>query len=170
MFIDVKDNFLSDEDLMTAKERIESLPWRFGQASKPNTPMFWLIDLKDEYFFTHVILKKINEKYCRNFELLRISANGQTYGLDGTFHQDDTSEDAYTFLLYLSDITPENVDVIGGFTQFRTNEQILNVEPYINRGVLFNSKIHHRGMAPSRESYILRISIAYKLIEKKNVM
>ena len=64
---------------------------------------------------------------------------------------------------YISDINRENIDKIGGYTQFKLENYIMNIEPIFNRSVLFKSNIVHRGLAPSRDSDILRVSVAFKL-------
>ena len=93
----------------------------------------------------------------------QVYANGQTYGQDGGFHIDDDRDGHYTFILYLSDIRPENVNTIGGYTEFKFKNGVHAIEPILNRGVFFDSKLLHRGLAPSRGSNILRISVAFKI-------
>ena len=92
-------------------------------------------------------------------------ANGQTFGQDGSFHQDHLDDNAYTLLIYISDITEENVENIGGFTHFKRDGKIINVEPYKKRGLFFKSNLFHRGMAPYRLSDLLRVTLAIKVVE-----
>ena len=65
------------------------------------------------------LFEKIKETYGMNFELLRITANGSMQGSDGGYHTDDSIDNTFTFLLYLSDINEYNVDDVGGHTLFR---------------------------------------------------
>lgn len=163
--IDIFDNFLNESELEQFLNAILSVNWKYSGRSSDNTPRFWNADLSRELFLTTNIFSKIQEKTKRRFKLERVYANGQTYGQDGSFHIDDTRDNTYTFILYASSILPSNVDIVGGFTQFKMDKTILNVEPYINRGVFFDSRIYHRGLAPTRYTDTLRISVAFKLVE-----
>ena len=163
--IHIHENFLSSDEFTKVLEVIHNNGWKHGGKSLGNSPRFWLMDLIKNPLFTSDIFEKIQITMNKKFKLSRVYANGQTYGQDGVFHIDDDRDDTYTFMIYISPITPDNVDFIGGFTQFKIDNSIVNVEPYMNRSVFFKSSIVHRGLAPSRETDLLRISIAFKLID-----
>jgi len=157
------DNFLYSNDLKKAISIVSTLKWEFNGTSNLNGSTFWNTDLMHVSFFSEDVFKKIQTRFDKNFKLLRVYANGQTYGQDGGFHIDDDRDDCFTFILYLSDIRPENVNVIGGYTEFKFKNGVHSIEPILNRCVLFDSKLLHRGLAPSRGSNILIISVAFKL-------
>ena len=161
----IYENFLKDDELETAMDIMKDVNWKYTNMTRPNTPRFWIADLYDEPFFRDIIFGKIQEKTGRKFELNRVYANGQTFAQDGSYHTDHKDEGMCTFILYLSLINRDNIDIINGYTQFKINNKVINVEPYLNRGILFNSNIVHRGLAPSRNTDILRVSVAFKLKE-----
>ena len=176
--IQVYDNFLSSEELQYIQNvTINANGWKFGQGSNSDDTVtkipFWKLDLHRDAFFTKYLTEKIENVTKKRLQVARVYANGQTYGQDGMFHRDIRKEeeiikakDYYTFIIYTSDITPDNVALYGGYTIFKENEKIKCVEPIQGRGVLFNSRILHAGMGPSRAYKDLRVSIAFKLIEK----
>ena len=165
--IKVYDDFLAVHELEYARDIIESGSWTFTRNSYDGGTTFWEQKLLDNKFFHDYITQKIKKLTNRNFKIYDVTANGQTYGLDGDFHQDSTREDDYTFLLYIGDITKENVRKCRGYTLFKTGEIVKSIEPIDNRGVLFDSRIEHVGLGPSRAYYGLRVSVAYKLKEVK---
>jgi hypothetical protein len=163
--IKIFEKFLNDNELETVLNIIKDVNWKYTNMTRPNTPRFWIADLYEEPFFRDIIFKKIQEKTGKSFELNRVYANGQTFAQDGSYHTDHTDEGMYTFILYTSAINTDNIDVVNGYTQFKINNKVINVEPYLNRGVLFKSNILHRGLAPSRHTDFLRVSVAFKLKE-----
>ena len=65
---------------------------------------------------------------------------------------------------FLSAKVLQRIQETGGHTLFRdsNDKKIIAVEPLLNRGVLFDSKLEHRGLSPYRNSNVFRIAIAYK--------
>jgi len=165
--IQVVDNFLSTEELNKVLHKSENFHWRYGHSSTVNSIKFWHCNLGNDEFFTTHILKKIEGCFKQRFIIDRVYANGQTYGMDGAYHTDDDDDDAYTFLMYVSDITQKNINTDDGHTLFKKDDRIVCIEPILNRGVLFKSNILHKGMSPSRSANMLRITIAFKLKEIK---
>jgi len=164
--IKIYENFLGDDELELAQKIIEDVNWKYTNKTRVDTPRFWIADLHDEPLFKNTILEKIEDKIGKKFELKRVYANGQTFAQDGSYHTDHMDEGVYTFILYLSAINRDNIDIVNGFTQFKINNKVINVEPYLNRGVFFRASIIHRGLAPSRHTDFLRVSVAFKLKEK----
>ncbi len=93
----------------------------------------------------------------RCFRLFRVYANFQTAGQNGVFHLDDASPGTFTFILYLNSFGK------GGETEFKSQDGIVVQKPIRNLGVLFDSRIEHRGKAPIGDG--TRITIAWKLEE-----
>jgi hypothetical protein len=159
------EEFLTIEDLYEIKGILEKSKWVHNNCSdkESHTTIFWNIILKDK-IFEDKILKKLEKYVDKKFEVTQVKINGQTYGLDGNWHRDNDDEGMYTFLIYASSIDPYNIEKIGGYTCFNINNQVIRVEPYQKRAVLFDSRIEHKGLAPLTKN-ILRISIAFKLKE-----
>lgn len=166
--IQVVDNFLTDNDIQKVIESSRDFKWQFGKTSlKCRGFKFWDCVLNDDDLFKTYIFEKIEEYFKKKFTIRRIYANGQTYGQEGDYHVDNNEDVDYTCLLYIGDITHQDVHLVDGYTLFKQGEKVTCIEPICNRCVLFKSNIFHKGMAPSRKSNVLRISIIYKLKEIK---
>ena len=168
--IQIIDNFLSEKELQEALDIIEKTKWVYGNHSGkdgeiPTGGIFWYGLIDENSLFYEVILNKIRNIFKKNFKLLSIHVNGQTYAQDGDFHVDYSKDNAYTCLIYLSDITHKNIDDIGGYTLIKTKNGTVCIEPFLNRLLLFKSNLMHRGLAPSRYSDTLRVSIAFRFLE-----
>jgi hypothetical protein len=156
-----KDVF-SQEDLEKIDEYIISPNWGFGHWSNENFPdkIFWSLNLSNIQYFNDYLFSIITKITNRNWEIDRIYANGQTYGLDGAFHTD--SDHGYTFLYYWN--KEWNLSWAGNtiFVDENTN-QMESICPRPNSAILFPGNILHYGQSPSRDFYGLRVTIAYKL-------
>lgn len=168
--INIYDNFLSNEDLQKCNEYVFGSNWFYGHSSSSstgfNTP-FWHMDLIKYDFFTDYLKNKIEKKLNKTFKLNRVYANGQTYGQDGSFHQDDTKVNTTTFCIYVTPL-PSNNDDLNGYLYIKipnNNKYIACVEPLYNRGVSFPSYYYHKGGAFNRYFQNMRICIAFKLEE-----
>jgi hypothetical protein len=166
--IKIVDDFLNKDDLQLLTSIISSKKWEYGHASDGremvNTP-FWSMDLKQETFFDEYIKDKIESYFSTKFQVNRVYANGQTYGQNGSYHIDDTSENTFTFCLYTHNIKNTGIETAGGHLYIKVpNEKIISaIEPYCNRGVLFPSNYYHKGCAFNRYITSMRICIAWKL-------
>ena len=166
--IKIYDDFLSENEIQNCKKIISDNKWIFGHTSNTidiSIP-FWYMDLFDNKFLNEVITAKIENITNKKFKINRLYANGQTYGQDGSFHQDDISETSYTFCLYFTEFSNELIDLIGGNIQFKIpnlKDFIININPLFNRGILFPSYYFHRGTSFTRYVPDLRICIAWKL-------
>lgn len=175
--VEIYDNFLTLEELEKCQEVVSRPAWKYGQYSQasPISTPFWMMTLTDDVFFNTYLLSKIEARTNKKFTIIRVYANGQTFGQDGTYHQDDVSDDTYTFCVYINkNITHETIDNIGGEFIFKipiTTEKLKSehafsriiVEPIYNRGIIFPSYFFHKGLAFNRYNKGLRISIAWKL-------
>lgn len=173
--IHVFDDFLTTEELDKCEKVLKCPAWTFGQMSNSShfsTP-FWIMMLSDDTFFNTQLLSKIQNKTGKMFTLIRVYANGQTFGQDGTFHTDSLLDDDYTFCIYINkQITHKTVDNIGGEIVFKLPNSNTGsdspfsrvmIEPIYNRVILFPSNFFHKGLAFNRYSKELRVSIAWKL-------
>lgn len=168
--INIYDNFLSNEDLSKCNEYINDGTWKYGHTSSSstgfNTP-FWHMDLMKHDFFTKYLKDKIEKKLNKQFKLNRVYANGQTYGQDGSFHQDDLKITSTTVCIYMTPL-PSNNDDLNGYLYIKVPNNtkcITAIEPLYNRGVSFPSHYFHKGQAFNRYFQNMRICIAFKLEE-----
>jgi hypothetical protein len=155
-------NFLNEKEFNEAiNKTLNSDKWQFGHSSTENGFKFWHIDLSNDAFFNIQLFNKIKEYLKLDFELLRIYANGQTYGLCGSVHLDSNESQYKTFLIY---VNPTWDISWGGNTIFYYNENVVetvNIVP--NLAVFFDSNIYHVGLEPTRHCKELRVTIAFKL-------
>jgi|LakMenE18May11ns_1017448.scaffolds.fasta_scaffold9942043_5 hypothetical protein len=156
------ENIFSQKDFEEIHKYILSPNWAFGHYSDENSAhkMFWNLDLSNIQYFNDYLFSVITQITNRNWKIERIYANGQTYGLDGSFHID--SDNGYTFLYYCN--REWNPSWAGNtiFIDENTN-QIESICPKPNHAILFPGNILHYGQSPSRDFYGLRVTIAYKL-------
>ena len=154
-------NFLDVTRFATAQDlTFRSSSWAFRGSSNGGPPKFWMLELSNNQFFIDMVQPLLREK---GLKIIRIYANGQSFGQDGEFHQDDSTPDSWTLLLYLNDIKEEEIDNWGGGTQFKMENAIENQYPIPNMAILFRSDIWHRGLAPSRTVGDIRVTVTWKL-------
>lgn len=154
-----------DENHQKIVEDVLSPKWAFGHRSNPhkkNYP-FWVLELKDNPFYTEYLLNIIQEKTQQEYELYDVYANGHTFGTMGDFHIDWLDSGGSTFLYYANDNwKPEWC----GKTIFNVNGDI-QYQPLIPRtAILFPGNIPHMSEGVSRAFDGLRVTIAWKLILK----
>jgi hypothetical protein len=166
--IKIIDNFLNNDDLQLLESIISSKSWDFGNVSKGRekieTP-FWSMNLNNEIFFSKYIKEKIEGVFKKKFHLKRVYANGQTYGQNGSYHQDDRGEDTITFCFYIHDIDNTDIESAGGnlYIKIPNEKMVFAIEPFFNRGVLFPSTYFHKGFAFNRYIKSMRICITWKM-------
>jgi len=165
--IDMAQDFLLEGEAKQVVEKtINGRGWHFGQFSS-NDPQvknfpFWMLTLDHDPFFTGTMFAHIQQTFRKKFTLERVYANGQTYGLPGSFHQDSQSALSYTFLYYAN---PEWNPMWGGETMIQTPDRgIVAVTPMFNSGVLFPGDWWHMGKEPTRHFEGLRVTVAFKLL------
>ena len=169
----IKDDFLNKDELNTALSIINKNNWSFGnysiQQNNYEIP-FWSIDLMENEFLSIYVKEIIEKTFSKKFKLDRLYANGQTYGQDGIYHKDSFQEGSYTFVLYLTNIADEFIEMAGGNILFKLPDYKYNIcyEPVYNRGILFPSNYLHKSTSFTRFIIDLRISIAWKFIECSN--
>jgi Rps23 Pro-64 3,4-dihydroxylase Tpa1-like proline 4-hydroxylase len=162
--IDKFNNFLSVPDFNRVSSFLsENSNWTLSGKSNDTTPKFWYLGLSSDTFFTDYLFRKICELCKVDFKLKRVYANGQTFGQNGAFHQDDTEPNTFTFLLYVNSIEDGDLEHWGGETQFKTDEGFMSYVPVTNSALLFDSRLWHRGIGPSRRVDGMRITVAWKL-------
>ena len=173
--ITILDNFINDEELEEARKFIYTnkvQDWFFHTTDKCDKKSILdvshggvelvhrsIVTPSAEKFITR-IQNKIEKCINKKLNLWRVYLNRQVCGQDVPFHTDDIKYHAYTLLIYIGDITPENYDKAGGDLEFK-NKENTRVEPFTQRAVLFRGCIPHRVYAPLLQG-VTRISFAFK--------
>lgn len=159
-------NFLTVQEFKKVQDIINETPWVYKGMSVDNGTKFSFMNLiGNSYFYEHLGLK-IAKTISMNLKLNRVYANGQVFGQNGSFHQDDENENALTAVLYMNEIQDSAIDEWGGETQFKFQDNIVACQPVTNTLVVFKSNIFHRGMAPSRFVSDMRVTIAWKFLKE----
>lgn len=164
-------NVLSeDEANYVISQTLCNNKWNFSGYSTTNDSgyTFWNMNLIEDAFFTETFLKKIEELTDKKFEIERVYANGQTYGLPGNIHSDideDTyaSELYYTFVYYVNPLWDLNW---GGQTIIINEDGTVDSVLFNpNAAIIFPSILKHFGSEPTRQCKDLRVTVAFKLKE-----
>jgi hypothetical protein len=156
-------NVLSVIEFKKVQEFIAQGKWTTGGNSGTQSLVnFLYMDLIESDFFRKYLKDKICTLIGRDAKLDRVYANGQYHGLDGSFHQDSKEDGTWTFLLYLTEIEPDQLDEFHGTTEIRRGDRIVAFQPETNSAIMFPSQRWHRGRSPSRFFPGLRITIAWK--------
>ena len=165
----VYDNFFTESELIRIENIIKSNNWEWGHRSFDNfdSTIFWTMNLSKEDYFNDYLKTILEKHFSKKFKVLRLYANGQTYGQDGVYHADSDDPTHYTVCLYLTKIDKEFVDSAGGYITFKIPEEKFNLsfEPLYNRIIMFPSNYFHKGSAFSRFFTDIRICVAWKLQE-----
>jgi Rps23 Pro-64 3,4-dihydroxylase Tpa1-like proline 4-hydroxylase len=159
-------NFLSVVDFGKVKSILQEGHWDLRGKSFDNGLEFWFMDLSGNPYFSEYLNRKISETSNLKLKLMRVYANGQTFGQNGSFHQDSEDENAVTAVLYMNEIDESVLDEWGGETQFKFNDSIVSNQPLANSLIVFKSNIFHRGLAPSRFCPDMRVTIAWKFMRE----
>lgn len=126
---------------------------------------FWRIELDKEPFFSVYLSSNIEKYFNKKLHLLRIYAVSQTYQQNSNFHDDEPEKNYYTFCYYINNILIEDDGLF--YIKIPNEPCILNIEPIMNRLVIFPSYYKHKGSAYNNSNKNLRICIAwkYKILE-----
>jgi hypothetical protein len=196
--ITIFENFINDEELEEARQFIgeqslnldnkvydENHPsinrkWFFNEGDNAYKKILvdfrpereWDYDMENIIISAKKFILKIKNRIdkCTNttFDLQRVYLNRQVCGQDVTLHIDDNTPNAYTLLIYIGDITPENYDKAGGDLELKTKKNI-RIEPFTKRAVLFKGYIPHQAYAPLVPG-LIRISFAFKIVNPLEVL
>lgn len=160
-------NILSKDEYNKCKSIINSSKWEYGHASTKNSIYkFWILNLSNDIFFNTIFFQKIKKITKNNFEIIKIHANGHTFGQEGDWHTDSLGENEWTFLYYFN----EGDSSCIGETYFIDDEKNTKSSiPIHNSAVLFKSNILHKGSSPKITFNDLRITIAFKLKKIENI-
>jgi len=167
--IQVYTNLLQTPELINQCDSIlRGFGWKFGfksdvgdESYQSNIP-FWKLPLDEEPFFTSILFDILKERTDKDFELLEVYCNGQTYGQDGHPHIDNVHGETHTFLYYAN----QNWNLTwGGQTVFLVNGNRIGIDPRPNTAILFTTDLMHYGEAYNQFCRDLRMTVCYKLRE-----
>ena len=128
---------------------------------------FWKIELENEPLFNSYLSSSIEKYFNKKLHLLRIYAVSQTYQQNSNYHYDEPEKGYYTFCYYINN-NYEKIEDDGLFyIKIPNQTHILNIEPIMNRLVMFPSYYRHKGSSYNNSNDNLRICIAwkYKILE-----
>jgi hypothetical protein len=134
-------------------------------TNNTNDCPFWRIELDKESFFSTYLSSNIEKYFNKKLHLLRIYAVSQTYQQNSNFHDDEPENDCYTFCYYINNVSIEDDGLF--YIKIPNENYILNIEPVMNRLIIFPSYYRHKGSAYNNLNNQLRICIAwkYKILE-----
>lgn len=168
------DEVFTKEDFIKINDAMKKPAWAYGNISNPespSTPFFYMPNLEDDEFYSKYLLEIICSTAGKEYTVKEVYANGHIFGTQGSIHQDSQEDDDYTFLLY-SNLVFNKVHKWkpewGGKTIFFYGKDkcVYNL-PKPNTGVLFPAKMPHYAESTTRHFQGLRITVAWKLSQKK---
>jgi hypothetical protein len=167
--IHVVDNFLSNTEFNKIIDILNTKFWKYGHGSGNREIIvnrFFSTTNVEDFFQIH-ILHKIEAQFSKKFQINRHYMHIQTFGQDGGYHIDNNFQNAWTFCLYITEVTHDILENNGGEFLIRIPQEnfILSIETQNNTGLLFPSNYLHKGMAYHRYIPNYRLCITWKLIE-----
>lgn len=165
--IHILDNFLQKEELETISTKLSTKKWVFGHTSVKKTTPFWAMELINDAYFTEYLKEIIEKTFSKKFRIIRVYANGQTPGQDGSFHTDSEDPNTFTACFYTNNVSFEDNKNTGGNLVIKLPEKKydISIEPRNNRLVLFPSNYLHRGLSFHFDIKEMRICIAWKMVD-----
>ena len=183
MSIQVINEILDGELMEKIVKYAEGIEWKYGAKTTYNGIPFWHKKIKDYYKKIDVtkwndedifnqVLDTVELRYKKKFDRdhfdFQIYFDARTILQDSDYHNDILSDEdeRFTFMLYCTREITEDTCHISGYTNFKSKNGIICVEPLCNRGVLFKSGMEHRCNAPVTPD-MLRVTLVFKLKEIK---
>ena len=183
MNLQVIDNFLDYDDFILLQNELGYCGWRLenystGLQRSQKKDQFWIkvpasgshpgdfynnSALLNDPFYQYLgdkvkwKLRRITGHY--RLKLDQININGQSFGQDGWVHH-DRPDDRHLGLLLFASPTWDR-DWGGEFVVYDIFDRPTYVNNIPNRAVLFPPNVDHRGVAPSRKSTALRVTMVF---------
>lgn len=163
------DGFLSPTEIEYITNFIEKSQWGYGHTSgyreTITNPFFSRMEL--DKFFNETLFEKIKKMTKKNLVLNRNYTHIQMFGQDGGYHQDDQDPNAYTFCIWIPNLTEKELErAQGEFLIKPPNEKfVASIDIILNRGVFFPATYLHKGMAYNRLFHQKRCCITWKMKE-----
>jgi hypothetical protein len=136
---------------------LHCLPHIYGHSSDSGegAQRFYRVEFGEENFHIKYMCRKLNREVLKhNCQFIRVYANVQFKGMDGSFHLDDGD----LTVLYM--VTP----TLKGSGQFEyiDGDSVKKIDFVQNRLVWFSgSELKHRGMSPNMDSP--RVTLSFKV-------
>jgi SM-20-related protein len=182
----ILDNIISLEEQNQINNALSYAQWRYGWPvnSTPFARPCWHFFIagsmresldcceeelaaNEQWGFLLKIWNRLSVEHIPNSRLLGVYANGQTFGQDSPIHRDNLpSEPGMTAVLFCNDYW---ATTWGGellFCNDAKNDVIAAVLPKPGRIAIFNGEMPHRAKSPSIDCDGLRVTIAFKTINK----
>ena len=170
--IHIFDQFLNEDELECVLKYVNSVEgWKFGHSSGKSeiiqTPFFSVMELPE--YFGKYLLEKIEKTLNKRFSVDRNYMHIQTFGQDGCYHTDSSEPNTFTFCMYLTEISENEIELAKGefFIKPPNANVILSIDASMNKGVFFPSTYLHKGMAYNLVRPEKRLCITWKLSEIK---
>jgi hypothetical protein len=166
--INIFDNFLDTDEISKLEKYLKENDWLYGHKSgdkEEKLENVFFVSYYNKRYFTNIILSKLAKLLNLTFNINRTYFHIQTFGLDGSYHIDDIYEDTYTFCLYISTASNEDIENHGGefLIKLPDTKHIVSIDTLMNRGIFFPSYYLHKGMAYDRLLDDYRICLTWKL-------
>jgi SM-20-related protein len=164
--IEVIDNLAPQALHVAAWATCSGKGWYFGHATRDSDEArFWRMDLQEDEAFEAIwqhARPRCEALAGGPLRVIRVYANGHTYGLGGSVHADDSRPGTFTLLYY---VNPEWKQEWQGDTVYYDSDGEIALAVHVrpNRGVFFDSRIPHEGRPPARSCHDLRVTVAWKL-------
>ena len=167
--IQIIHNFLDSNDLSILLNSIEK-NYTYGIKSDDqgnHRENFFFLEWYDkENSIATFLLKKICFAFSKNFKIYRSYVQVQTYFKNGNYHIDDPKSDRYTCCIYLTDVSDDDLEIVGGnfYIKIPNEKYIMSIETSNNKAILFPSNYFHNGMAYNRyTNHIKRTCVVLQL-------
>lgn len=175
------DNLVPDHVLEDVERELSGCGWKYGWQSNLNVQFgHWHHDFFSEAgaHSTDPIERQLPESILSVWNvirarcipdavLLRVYANGHTYGTDGYPHKDGHTDDGRTVVLYLN--RHWKMGWAGELVFFEREEIVAAVLPKYGRAVIFPSTCVHAARSVSRICPALRMCLVFKAQAKQSL-
>jgi SM-20-related protein len=175
----VIDNFLPADLYDKLRKYVQSQPMKYGSKSNsqtdPHGHWSWKPTIDNRHNLadlTYLLSPPLLDAWnlIRNKHtgpaLVRCYANGYQYGTDGYFHTDSVRADEQTVIIYICD--KWEPDWAGETHWYSQAGQQNSAIPWPNRALILPSNLMHCARAVSRKCTSLRLTLMYKVRNKRS--
>ena len=167
--IHIFDRFLTEDDYQKIREFVCNSDWKYGHknGTRETLDTRYFSNMFVDNFITDYVRSKIEKTISKPLRITRNYLQTQAFGENGGYHVDTEEPNTYTFCIYITDLSDEEIeDANGDFLLKLPNENyVICVDTYANRGVLFPSNYVHKGMAYNIKIDSRRTVLAWKFEE-----
>ena len=147
-------NVVTEEEGIKIHNILTMPKWGFPNWSNDPECPIWNFDKEAGRPIAELLVSKLDKSY----RLMDWHINGQTFQLTGSWHSDDIEQCTHTFVFFPEEWNYE----WGGRLHIKVTEnELMNILPIQNTGILFDATLLHYAEAPVNNK--LRISVGLKL-------